>query len=37
MWNGFIWLRTGPAVGCCEYSNELSGSTESTEFDGVYY
>jgi hypothetical protein len=30
--DGFIWLRLGPLAGCCEYSNELSGSIKGGKF-----
>jgi hypothetical protein len=37
VWNGYIWFRTGPVVGCCEYGNETLGSTKGREFDWAYY
>jgi hypothetical protein len=24
VWTGFIWLRQGPVVSCCEHGNEPS-------------
>jgi hypothetical protein len=31
-WTGFIWLRIGQVVGCCECGNEPSGSIKCGEF-----
>jgi hypothetical protein len=28
MWTGFVWLRIGISVGCCEYNNEHSDSVK---------